>query len=110
MATVIPIQEIHAHDKGLSYIVTVMDKDGAVDLSAATLVEFHFQKPDGSMLIVPATFVTDGVDGRVTYDTQSTDFDQTGTWKHQVYAEIGPDAKWSNITKFKVYPNLPLEV
>jgi hypothetical protein len=109
MAT-IPIQEIHANDRGLSYIVTVQDRDGVVDLSNATLIEFHFQKPDGSMLVVPASLVTDGVDGRVSYKTDTSDFDQTGPWRHQVYVEIGPDRKWSNITKFKVYPNLPLQI
>ena len=105
---VTPIQEIHENDSGLSFIVTVMDADGVVDLSLAGVLEFHFQKPDGSMLISPAFFVNDGVDGQVYHDTSPTDFDQPGIWRHQVYAEIGPDQKYSNITKFRVYPNLPL--
>lgn len=104
------IQEIHVHDKGLSYVVVVKDKDGIVDLSNASLINFHFQKPDGTTLIVPARLFTDGSDGRVVYDTESSDFDQTGIWRHQVYIEIGSDQKWSNITKFKVFPNLPLEI
>jgi hypothetical protein len=104
------IQEIHENDRGLLYTATVMDADGVVDLSAATLIEYRFQKPDGSMLIVPVSLVTDGTDGKIKYSTQTTDFDQPGTWRHQVYIEFGPDEKYSNITKFKVFPNLPLPI
>lgn len=107
---VAPIEEIHEFDQGLTFSVTVKDRDGPVDLSEATVIEFHFQKPDGSMLVVDALRVNDGSDGQVAYVTADTDFDQAGTWKHQVYLEIGPNEKWSNINKFKVFPNLPLEI
>src|SRR4051794_21915579 len=102
MPAVTLIQEVHMFDKGLAYIVTVMDDDGVVDLSAASLIQYHFQKPDGSVLVVPVEKFSDGSDGKVIYYSEPTDFDQSGTWRHQVYIEIGPDAKWSNITKFKV--------
>lgn len=105
-----PIQEIHMNDTGLDFIVTVKDADGVVDLTNASVIEFRFQKPDGSMLTVPASKVSSGSDGKVKYTTTPTDFDQSGQWRQQVYAEIGPDRKYSNITKFRVYPNLPLEV
>jgi hypothetical protein len=109
MAALILIQEIHEDDVGLWFIVTVMDADGIVDMSQATVIKFRFQKPDGSLIVVDAKLLHDGTDGQVVYVTQPGDFDQPGTWKHQLYAEIGPDQKWSNIVKFKIYPNLPLQ-
>jgi hypothetical protein len=108
-STVIPIQEIHANDAGLNFDTVVRDQDGNLINLANGTVTYYFQKPDGSLLTTAATFVTDGTDGMVRYTTVATDFDQTGTYRHQVKVVIGPVTLWSNINKFRVYPNLPLE-
>jgi phosphodiesterase/alkaline phosphatase D-like protein len=103
------IQQIQVGDAGLDFRAVVRNADGPIDLSLATVVQFHFQKPDGSFLSVAAMLPNSGSDGVTSYVTGPTDFDQDGTWRHQVYYEIGPLRVYSNITKFKVYPNLPLE-
>jgi hypothetical protein len=105
----ITIQQIRAGDAGLDFRMVVQDQAGPIDLSLATTVQFHFQKPDGGYLSVVATLPNGGSDGVASYITTPTDFDQDGTWRFQVYYEIGPSRVYSDITKFKVYPNLPLE-
>jgi hypothetical protein len=108
--TTVVIQHVQQNDAGLAYTVTINDANGPFDVSRASLVQYLFQKPDGSMLTVNASFVNDGTDGQVVYITGPSDFDQPGTWSHQVYIVIGSSHKYSNTTRFKVYPNLPLEV
>lgn len=103
------VNEIHVNDSGIDFRVTMMDDLGIVDIHQADIKEYRFQSPDGVMFVRDAQFYTDGYDGALTYSTVSTDFNQPGIWRYQVYLKIGPDEKFSDIGKFRVYPNLPLE-
>lgn len=100
------INEVHVADVGLEFSILVKDQSGNADLSLATLVEFRFQKPDGTTLIVAGQ--KDG--SRVYYRTASGDLDQTGTWRLQLRIVEPAEVKWSDVTKFKVKPNIPLEL
>lgn len=99
--------EIHVNDVGLVFESTVLDENShPIDLSGAQVIQFTFEKPDKTQLVVPGTLSTDGKDGVVRYVTALGDLNLAGTYRYQLYFEIGPDAKHSDIGKFKVITNL----
>ena len=54
----------------------------AVDLSGTTARQIEIQKPNGERLDpVTATFLTDGVDGKIQYTDTTGIFDVAGRWK-----------------------------
>jgi hypothetical protein len=100
--------EIHVGDI-VQFESTIKDQDDAtVDLSSATTNNFLFQRPDGSLLTVEGSFLTDGSDGVVIYRTSNTDLNQAGSWRYQVYLIYDSNEQHTDITKFKVLGNLPL--
>lgn len=102
------IGEIHLFDVGTTFEVQLRQEDNTIyPLVGATTLEFHFQKPDGTIIIRSGNFVTDGSDGLVEYYTMNTDLDQIGWWRYQVYVVIGSVKKYSDVGKFRVFPNLP---
>lgn len=99
----------HVGDVGFTFEASVQDEDGViVDLSLAQSITFNFQKPDDTMMVKAASLRTDGSDGIVKYITTEGDLDQDGTWKDQVFVEIGISKFHTDILKFKVLPNLPI--
>jgi hypothetical protein len=103
--------EIHQYDIGTIFELTMMDDEAVLDISGQLLMEIHFAKPDGTVLVKIASFTNttgtqDGVDGKMEYTTVTGDLDQTGTWKIQGIVQL-PTGKWSSdISSFKVYKNL----
>ena len=87
---------------------TIKNQDaGIVDLSIALTRELVFKHPGAAPLVVTATLVTDGTDGKVKYTTLATDLSIPGIWK--VQADIAVDANNSypsTIAEFEVFPNL----
>ncbi len=55
------------------------------DISSFTTTEFKIEKPDGSSVVVTATFETDGTDGVLIYTlpVNSTLFNQVGWYRLQ---------------------------
>jgi hypothetical protein len=104
MATV----QMQVGDAGVDFRVLVEDDLGVVNLSAATGIQFVFQKPDGTLLTTAGTLLDGGVDGYVHYVTAAADLDQPGTWQFQVAYVDGPQQKRTAVQKFKVKPNLPV--
>ena len=97
------MDELRLQDEGVKIRVTLKDPAGtAVDVSTATLIKFHFQKPDVSLLSVTGSFNSDGNDGKVYYTTVSGDLSQTGVWKYQVYITLSTGVLHSAVGKFKV--------
>jgi hypothetical protein len=98
------VTRIHKGDTGTEFQFTIKDQDGTiVNLSTATVKKVKFKRPDTSILIKDATFVTDGIDGKIKYVTLSTDLNAAGFWVVQGYVEVG-SGKWhSNKTSFLVY-------
>lgn len=99
--------EIHVDDVGTIFRVTVTDEDGAaLDISAATLKQIVFEKPDETTTTKTASLDTDGTDGIMRYTTVSGDLDQAGRWKIQGVVGL-PSGQWhTNVDTFKVKENL----
>jgi hypothetical protein len=98
--------EIHAGDIGTQFTVTVSDSGVVVNLSTASTKEIILSKPSGDKLTKTASLVTDGSDGKIKYVTVANDLDVIGLWKLQVHV-ILPTGEWhSDVSEFRVYPNL----
>lgn len=100
--------EIHENDVGTTFLAEIEDEGQRVDVSRAE-VSFIFQKPDGSAVVRPGEYVSDGGDGEVRYAAQGGDLDQAGEWKMQVRVEFDDLTIFSSDWKhFTVHPNLPV--
>lgn len=63
---------------------TELDEDGVpqpVDISAATTKTIVLKDKEGALVTADATFLTDGTDGKMYYDTVEGDLAIAGTWK-----------------------------
>ena len=54
-----------------------------LDISASTVHELIFRRPDGSVVTKPALFVTDGADGALQWTSQAGDVEPWGTYSVQ---------------------------
>ncbi len=64
--------------------LTMKDQDGAViDISTASAKKIVFEKPDNTTVEQTADFVTTGTDGKIKFQTSSTDLTQAGLWQLQ---------------------------
>lgn len=108
MATLTQVQEDFI---GLIFRATVKDENGdAIDLSAASTKELHFEAPSGAGKEMTAAFYTDGTDGVIQYTTVSGDLDEDGVWSVQAYIVIAAFTGHSNKHRFEVVANLAVEV
>jgi len=88
-------------------LIVTMYEDGAVlDISTATAKSIIFRKPDGTIIEESATFLTDGTDGKIYYDTISTDLDLSGTYKVQGEVSINGGTYRGSVSSFSVKCNL----
>lgn len=103
--------EVHVGDLGTQFITTIYNQDGDVqDISAATDMSISFYSPSRITKTFPASFYTNGVDGKIVYTLSQGDIDESGGWKFQITITF-VDGKWNtNIRNFIVYPNIPPEV
>lgn len=99
-------EEIHVNDIGTVFTVLIKDGDDVQDVSSATTKELIFLKPSGEKLTKSASFTTDGTDGYIQYTTVDGDVDETGVWKIQAHIVIGDLDVSSDVSAFRVYPNL----
>lgn len=105
--------EVRVGDVGTSIEMQVLKQDDQpYDIGDATLLEFKFQKPDGTVITRTADVLVDSdpADGWVQYITAADDLDQIGTWLYQVYIEKGSSVKHhTDYERLRIHPNLPLE-
>lgn len=100
-------QKIHMGDVGTVFEVQILQPDDTIySLEGAQTLTFTFQRPDGTFLTVAGALTTDGTDGKVQYITVAGDLNQEGIWLYQVYIEKDPVIKHTDVSKFRVYPNL----
>jgi len=106
--------EIHLGDIGTIFEIEFTDCDTTVDpvvttpvdLTGATVLEFKFLKPSGTLVTKTAVVFGAATDGVARYTTVLDDLDELGNWKVQGYVEL-PTGKWhSDTDKFKVHANL----
>ena len=101
---------IRVGDIGTVLTLTVKDEEGAALPLAGALAELSFQRPNCSIVTVPATIVGDGSTGQVTYTTDGGPiFDVSGRWTLQVQLTFSPALLWhSTPTSIEVGKNVPM--
>lgn len=81
----------------LSSTVTriVSGSEVAFDLSGTSTVEIELQKPNGQVLTpLVASFVTDGIDGKITFTDTIGLFVDAGRWKIRGVANYASGSKF----------------
>lgn len=99
--------EIRVGDIGTPFRATVKDQAGVVvDISAASVKQLYFKKPDDTVSTQTAAFVTTGVDGQMQFVSVAGFLDQEGNWECQGHVTL-PGGEWkTDIHTFTVHPNL----
>lgn len=98
---------IHLGDVGTVIELTVIDQDGAVvDISAASVLQIIFGKPDRSAVAKTAVLTNTGTDGKMHYVTVAEDLDQVGLWRAQGKVTNGSGSWKSDEVTFSVARNL----
>jgi hypothetical protein len=99
--------QICVGDKNVDFVITITEDCVAIDISGATSKLIYFTKPSGEVLTKTSSFVTDGTDGLIHYQTIDGDLDESGVWKIQARIELpGGGSHGTPIKTFKVYCNL----
>lgn len=88
-------QDVFIGDIGTVFRVTLVDGDVVVNVNDASVRLIRFFRPDSGILVQPAVFTTDGVDGQIEYVAEEDFLSEAGTWKLQGYVET-PTGKWSS--------------
>jgi hypothetical protein len=84
-----------------------LTEDGApIDISAATIKQIQIRKGDGSVVIKPATFVTDGTDGGVECQATAAETVTPGEWAYQAYVDTPTWKGYSPSQTFEVEAHL----
>ena len=97
---------LHVNDKGTVVEITVTESGAAIDISGATLKEFVFRRPDRTRVTKPASFKTDGKDGKLFYTMILGDLVIAGNYQIQVHL-IMPSGEWYlDAQSFSVLDNL----
>lgn len=83
---------------------TIKANDVLVDISATTVKEFQFRRPNGTQFVRSASFVTDGADGQLQYPAVAADLNFAGDWLVQTYVKWSDgDNKHGLVHSFKVF-------
>jgi hypothetical protein len=98
--------EIHQSDIGTLFVATVQQDTSVINISAASTLEFVFEKPSGSSMTKTASLYSDGTDGKMEYATVAGDLDETGSWRVQAYVALATWQGKSDVHTFEVHPNL----
>lgn len=101
-------QPIQVGAIGATIRITVADPDGnALDISTCTRTNnLYLRSPTNRVLIKTPTFVTDGTNGQIEYDTISGDLDVAGNWRAQFKLVMGGDTIPTSVTNFPVESNI----
>lgn len=70
-------------DVGTVFEITIVDENGAVDISNSATRYIVFGRPVVGWFSRLADFSTDGKDGKIRYKTQPGDINVTGEWRIQ---------------------------
>ena len=101
--------EIRVGDVGTVFEITLKDGDTVVNIAAATTKQIKFRLPDETTVGYAATLTTDGTDGKLQYETDTTTtLSLPGKWEMQAYIASASGAWNSDIHKFFVYKNIDL--
>lgn len=98
--------EIHKNDIDVQFRITVNNCGVLEDVSRFTTTQFIFEKASGTLLTVNASFLTDGSDGILVYNTVAGDLNESGWWRIQVLLSNASTTLRTEIGKFQVFENL----
>lgn len=98
--------EIHVDDIGTKFSITIKDGDLAIDLSSSINIILTFRKPSDELITRTASFVTDGTNGQIYYDTEPGDLEEAGYYKLQAKVTFPNGVFYTNIHTFQVHCNL----
>ena len=99
------MSEIHVNDIGTRFIINLQNNGQALDVSSSTRM-LSIKKPDNSVITGSGTLMTDGLDGKIYYDSKSGDLNQAGYYKLQVTLGLTSGSYNSNIYTFQVLNNI----
>lgn len=92
---------------GVQLVVTVLDANGQpLNISGATSLKIGLQAPDGTQALVTASYVTNGIDGKLYYVTTASDITEAGLWYVQAQFTIGGAVLTTAWGQFEANANL----
>lgn len=100
------MNNIRVNDVGTLIKLQVSEDDVVLDISAATGLQFIFEKPDRTTVTKSALFLTDGTDGMLYYETIAGDIDLPGWWRVQAAFTLGGWIGKSSVEQFYVEKNI----
>lgn len=98
--------EIHVNDVGTRFLITVKDDGEIVNISGVPSISLIFKKPDDSIIYRSGLLFTNGVDGKVYYDTVAGDLDEAGYYKLQGRVVLTSGTFYTDIHTFQVHCNI----
>ena len=104
--TIPPAQIAQQNDGDIVLVITVLNNGVPQDMSAAHGISILFQKPDLTVVSLPATIITNGKDGKVGYYFNPSHLDQAGFYYVQANFTVASVAKSTTQGKFQVSSNL----
>lgn len=99
-------EELHKGSVGVDFVATIKEAGSAVDISAATLMQFTVRPPVGVDRSWGCSFTTDGTDGKMQYTTLVNDLNVVGSWQLQGSIVFPGGPLHTDIIKFTVEDNL----
>jgi hypothetical protein len=98
--------EIHVDDVGTRFLATIKDSGEIVSISGASALSMIFKKPSDMVIYRSGTLYTNGLDGKVYYDTVAGDLDEPGLYKLQGRIALPSGTYYTDIYTFQVSCNL----
>ena len=104
--------ELHQYDVGASIVYRVKETQGdgvsaSVDVSTASGIVFHWEKPDESTTGSWSASPRSGSSDEFIYvTTASTDLSASGTWRLQPFFHLDPWGGYADIVPMEVYDSL----
>lgn len=107
-----PSQRCQSTDQGVTVVVQVLDSSGdPVNIRAASARHILTMRPSGIAMPVPAALYTNGLDGKMSFDSAAvvpygTGLSEVGVWQVQGKVVIGGNTQYTSIGAFQVNANL----
>lgn len=99
---------LQKNDIGINFIINVVKSDGVSpeDLSTCSGFTIYFTPPKLSTYSVVASLYTNGLDGKISYISTSSDLNVVGRWKIQASYISGGNIRYTSKDYFIVADNL----
>lgn len=107
-----PVQQCQVGDIGTKFLITIREDDASgnpIDISGAAIKEITIARDTeaGPAVTKPASFETDGKDGKMFILSEDGDLSVDGKWLVQGRVQLD-DGTWrTSVGSFPVRPNLP---